>query len=743
MAQIIINEISDNYTYNIGTSSYATIAMPITAAWGPAYMDPASVYGSTSDQGDVVDLMLENTSWTKFPATQAGLEAFVSTFRGPSSNYRVANDYSYQMAMTLLAAGYDVLACRVAPGAKAAGGFKLTQGGVDKNLTISAKYPGTFGNNLVATLQKMISGTFNYWSLVVYIKDSATGIQSAVENLTFVFDEDNSTDSVPYIGEVESAFLTFAADSGISDTAATTITPIDSHTATDPAYTQLSGGTDALAITPTYGTTADNATSHSGGNVHEIGGTGADAGFYAEVLTKPVGWGESGFVYTGYYTLEGTVSEGVTTWAATAATSATAWAEHTIFKKFASMDAVILANPQTEGLKYAKIRYGVDSRQTAEGFYTGVYPNVALQSAGNYVAKWNNGETITDVAKLNALVHMEWVYNASFLVYQLLQDKLNYNPQRIMTPGWDDQNILALTGTQMFSATLRPIVSPLHTIIMQTAYLSRCATGLIDVPKALPRGLVYNESTEDTSIGYAQMLSRATPFVGGSNTNAKLYTSHSALFAPWGQYKYLGTNKMRTASPSFLAMLIQRAQILNQAAQYEWALPTNRRHSLNIGKMDYAVPKKLLDTWQSLEGVGVDIITKLPDLGTNLWGNSTLFEVPPATYQALANLSTRYLVNAIEDVAYRSGLAITFQYNNSAAFSAFYAGVSPLLDAMLNLGAIEDYKIKMAADINGLDQVNANSVVGTIWLSVAGVVNDITIDLIALPPGTDLNQFAG
>ena len=33
MSQIIINEISDNYTYNIGNSSYATVAMPMTSCW--------------------------------------------------------------------------------------------------------------------------------------------------------------------------------------------------------------------------------------------------------------------------------------------------------------------------------------------------------------------------------------------------------------------------------------------------------------------------------------------------------------------------------------------------------------------------------------------------------------------------------------------------------------------------------------------------------------------------------------
>jgi len=35
--------------------------------------------------------------------------------------------------------------------------------------------------------------------------------------------------------------------------------------------------------------------------------------------------------------------------------------------------------------------------------------------------------------------------------------------------------------------------------------------------------------------------------------------------------------------------------------------------------------------------------------------------------------------------------------------------------------------------------VNANTVIGKIYLVVNGVINDIYVDLIALPPGVDLS----
>ena len=117
MASIVINEISQNYTYNIGNSSYCTVALPITACWGPGYLsatDADVISPATSE-----DEFSDKVKWLHYPATQAGLEAFVSAYRGPSSNYKGASDYSYQMAMTLLTTGHDVLVCRLCPGTAA------------------------------------------------------------------------------------------------------------------------------------------------------------------------------------------------------------------------------------------------------------------------------------------------------------------------------------------------------------------------------------------------------------------------------------------------------------------------------------------------------------------------------------------------------------------------------------------------------------------------------------------------
>lgn len=605
MATITINEISRNYNYSAGNSAFCSVALPISASWGPAFEDPAA-------SGSTLDEMLEKTAFQHFAATQEGLEAFTSTFRGPAANYRSAQDYSYQIAVTLLTQGYDLDVCRVCAGAHASGTATATISGQTTStgtLTFRAKYPGSFGNNLIATIRP-VTGR-NYWNVVTYIVDS-TGATTAVENLVFTFNMDNSTDNLLHISELQSAFFEFIVD-GID---------VDEGVEFDSSRIQLAGGSDRAADT-----TAD-----------------------------------------------------------------------------AMMDDAIAS---------ATARYGF----------------VGASDPTDYLAALNAVKAANpSVSKASTIRNREWNYTATYYVLNILTDKLAYNSKRIILPGWDDQDLEFLTGEKV--ARINGI-SPLHAQLMEVAANSRCACALLDIPKSLLRSGVWIDSTDSTQEGYAQKVSNYLP--SGTTDTDGLFATHSALIAPWCQYKYAGTSRNCTAPPAFLTLMIQIAMLKNQSLQYEWAMPTTRKHNLAIGAPDYIVPKKMLDDWQSIEGVSLNVLTNIPDQGMTLWGNSTLLNVPPAVYQALQNLSTRYLVDAVKDLVYRCGIGITFQYNNQEAYSKFYAGASPLLDTMRSVGAITGYSISMSKDIDASGSISLNSVVGVIVLYIEGVINDITVDLIALP----------
>jgi len=627
---IQVNVISENKAFTVENANYATVALPITACWGPAFNLTTADPNNTNSEINPIDEALENTAWSLFNAGPDGLEAFIATYRGPSSNYRSTKDYSYFMALSLLNAGYAVQTCRLCPGTKASvtlpknDSSDSSSNDTEGTLTITAKYAGSFGNNLKISLKKKGAGDSAYWNLIGYAVD-ATGTSRAVENLVFVFNPDNATDTILPINEVQSNFFDFTVVGNINE----------SKMETD--FKMLDGGSDVA-----------DATSQTPEEIMD------DA---INLAIKRYGEGTSDYV---------------------------------------------------TALYNAKAHIG-SNKSSAEAI-----------RFNEWIYTYTVGEHGTGLTSVDG-------------VFDLLKDKINYNPNRIISP-WDDQDILAIDPDYPVTE-MNP--SPMAVELMEVAEASRCATAYIDVPRSLPRNQVWNEGDENGKhMGYAQRLSHLEP-----TYNDPLYASNSALFAPWGQYVYAGTTRQAPATPSFMALLIERGMIKNQAAQYEWALPTTRSNNVKLGQLAYTVPKALLDNWQGTDGTRVNTITSVPSLGTTIWGNATLFDVPPATYQALMNLSTRKLINSVKDTVFKIGIGLEFQYNGQEAYAKFFAGVTPLLDTMRNVGAILDYKVKMAADINGLDSINANSVVGTIYLVIAGVIENITVDLIALPQGTDLNQY--
>ena len=650
MANIVINEISDNYTYNIGVNSYATVALPITASWGPAVLDPASV-GATVDATGF-GTVLDTQKWYHFPATPQGLDSFVATYRGASSNFKLNKDYSYQMAVTLLTAGYDVLVCRVSSGTASAKFYTVVAGTTEpaapaKGFTITAKYVGSFGDNVNVKLQK--KGIYangaerKYWNAIISVQ-SSTGGYVAVENLNFVIDEPTEWDLPDYISvlsELESNFVIIANGAYNQSTIVTGSTIDDTITPASTEATALANGSNLVG--------------------------GAD--------------------------------------------------------EYALPTAADLDQYKTSTIAMGTARY-------AAAYSADVAPSI------DYILKMTatvNALTVDKATLFRSIRTMEFNYTAAYFAYSLLQDKLQYAPNRIISPGWDDENVAKFN-----TAGTVDVVAPLHKAILNAAYYGRCGAGLLDAPLSCTQTTIWNDSID--SPGYAQKLSQLIA-PNPLDTNAPLYNTNIGLFAPWGTYKLVGMSKQVHVSASFLALLIARAQILNQPVQYEWLLPTNKKHNLNIGKLDWEVKKSNLDKWQTIEGVSINVIANIPSLGVIVWGNSTLMNVPPATYNALANLSTRYLMNAVENVIYIVGLGITFNYSNGEALSSFKVGITPILDTMKYAGAIEGYKIVANTAVNSEDYVAYQTVVGQIYMQVNGVVNDIICDLVALPPNADLSQF--
>lgn len=742
MAKITVNPISNNYSINVPNANYCTVALPITACWGPAFEDPETT-------GKSLDIALEDTVWTRFNANQAGLQSFVSTFRGPASNYRRAKDYSYQMALSLITNGYDVLVCRLCPGTNSQGEFLEAS-------TVTYALLSSEPTDWATDYSNYFTKSGDTYVAVEGVTQPKYTHVSGAEAPTFETNTYYKLEGTDYVllDEEPADWSTNFTDYFVQDG-----TEVVAPTfATDTYYEKEVVEGDKLSIKAKYAGTFGNnilitlrkltsgSTTYWNAIVYAVDSSNIRTSLENLTFVFDVDNATDNILH---------ISE--------------IQSNYIVFTSYDGLtEDSVLVGDESYGADIPTIRLEKGSDVAAQDSDTDTVASV-IETACNYaktrfapvagttpvenieyVSTLNAlGTSLTDINVAYALRFREWTFTYATLVFDLLKDKLTYNPNRIISP-WDDQNFyeLGITEAKAKFGTL----SPMHVKLMSVAYNSRCATALLDIPKSLSRDGVWNDSSDSAQEGYVQKLCRYIPPLATEQTG--LFTSSSALFAPWGQYTYAGTSRQAPATPSFLALMITRAMILNQANQYEWALPTIRSTNFKLGKLDYTVPETLLDKWQSREGCRLNIITNLPEVGAGIWGNSTLFEVPPATYQALANLSTRYIFNAIQDVVYRVGIGITYQYSNANAYDRFYAGVTPILDTMSNLGALvkgadvpgrsdlddPGYYVTMAADINGLDSVNANSVIGKVVIRTAGVIEDITIDLIALPQSAALTS---
>ena len=93
MPRINIYEHSETYSFQTKNNAYATVAFPIAAIWGPTFVE-----------GDEDS----NPDWVHFSSGFRGTTDFMTTFRG-ANNYLGAREKSFDYALKLLAAGYDIL----------------------------------------------------------------------------------------------------------------------------------------------------------------------------------------------------------------------------------------------------------------------------------------------------------------------------------------------------------------------------------------------------------------------------------------------------------------------------------------------------------------------------------------------------------------------------------------------------------------------------------------------------------
>lgn len=279
-------------------------------------------------------------------------------------------------------------------------------------------------------------------------------------------------------------------------------------------------------------------------------------------------------------------------------------------------------------------------------------------------------------------------------------------------------------------------VSTLVTRMIEVAANSKCGAALIGTPFGMPRGIKTGTGASAVKTGALRYKDAISQVVGPT------YSTFGEVVGPWCKttLALAGANSWIAPEVAHLLLIINSKGVGGQNKW--WMIPAGMLGSGIVHSPEYKIKKNYLDLIQDHdEGVCLNPLMEVPGKGFTCFGNSTLWDKPLGTYNALQNLSTRFLTNRVKQRIWDTALQILFKYNNEDAYSHFYAGLSPLLDEMRAVGALTGneynpwgYRIIMNPDIINLDRINANTVIGKVELAVTGVIDTVDVDLFLLPP---------
>lgn len=354
----------------------------------------------------------------------------------------------------------------------------------------------------------------------------------------------------------------------------------------------------------------------------------------------------------------------------------------------------------------------------------------------NYIDSLASEYEKNDKDALIRLYNQQMLYRRFYKTVDELTDPIVYDWDALVQGIADDQYVpksYLETHTDFY---MEYEVSTLVTKMIEVAANSKCGAALIGTPFGMPRGIQTGTGASAVKTGALKYKDAVSQAVGTT------YSTFGEVVGPWCKttLALAGANSWIAPEVAHLLLIINAKGVGGQNKW--WMVPAGMLGSGIVHTPEYKIKKKYLDLIQDHdEGVCLNPLMEVPGKGFTCFGNSTLWDKPLGTYNALQNLSTRLLTNRVKQRIWDTALQILFKYNNEDAYSHFYAGLSPLLDEMRAVGALTGneynpwgYRIIMNPDIINLDRINANTVIGKVELAVTGVIDTVDVDLFLLPP---------
>lgn len=352
----------------------------------------------------------------------------------------------------------------------------------------------------------------------------------------------------------------------------------------------------------------------------------------------------------------------------------------------------------------------------SDWFSTGTEPDKTYALAGGY------DPTETEV--------MTYLGGNAETIFEELKDK-------------DIHDVKFLTLGGKYASTTSPSESAndkqaIMELLKVAAVYRRDCLAIFDPPYTLKGDDIVNPTAKTT---YFDFIEQYDTEGAGS--------SYATAYDPWFYFRLpLATvsDTRNTASeklvPSSFIFLYELAKSLKNGNPI-WLAPAGVNRALvpEAVKAYFEVGSITAEEWQDAPRY-INPIRKIRNYGYAIFGQKTLYKIDGNSNvrSAFQDLSVRITANEIKRKIRDISVSLTFENNNLKTWNEFRAQLDPYLTSIAADGALENYKIIMDSTTTTEDDINNNTIRGTIIVQLARAAENFNIDFIVTNSSAEFDE---
>lgn len=228
---------------------------------------------------------------------------------------------------------------------------------------------------------------------------------------------------------------------------------------------------------------------------------------------------------------------------------------------------------------------------------------------------------------------------------------------------------------------------------------------------------------------------------------ALVNSSYATMHSPYCYVNSPVANELILMPPSYIFLMTELTTLISAGTEVQkWFPPAGvtRATARMVVKPYYEIGSVLLNTWQNDSTSRVNPIMKLKSYGYVIYGNYTCRVADDIeSFSALDSLNVRITANCVKKEIFNTCMKLTFEPNNGSLWMKFYDAMDKYLLFMKRNDGVYDYRIQMDESTVTTDDINQLRCPGKVWINPTRTAEFFDIDFTITEAGVTFTNTVG